>query len=206
MKLYYIWDAYCGWCFGFKEALKPFVANHPEIDLEILSGGLFDQGNPLSAYPHIPGANKQIAQLFHVEFGPAYEELLRDGKLILNSYHAASGFGTLKAFLPKEKWLDAAEKLQMAFYHDGKSFSEIETYEEIASEFSIQNSTFSKSLQEALGSDNGIHADYELVRSFGVSSYPTLILEKDGKFYDLRAGAMTADELENNFKTISALA
>lgn len=206
MKLYYIWDAYCGWCFGFKEALKPFVANHPELELEILSGGLFDQGNPISAYPHIPGANKQIAGLFGVEFGPAYEELLADGKLILNSYHAASGFGILKAFLPVEKWLEASEKMQIAFYQYGKSLSEISTYEEIANEFGIQSPTFSMKLQEVLSSDNGIHDDYELVRSFGISSYPTLIIEKEGKFYDLRAGAMTADALEKNFQSILHLA
>lgn len=103
MKLYYIWDAYCRWCYGFKEPLKAFVAKHPELDISILSGGLFDQGNPISAYPHIPVANQQIANLFQVTFGSDYQDLLEEGSFIANSYHAAAGFGVLKVHLPSDK-------------------------------------------------------------------------------------------------------
>lgn len=147
MKLYYIWDAYCGWCYGFKEALKLFVNNHSELEMEIISGGLFDQGNPISAYPHIPGANQQIAKLFNVDFGPGYEKVLADGSLVMSSYHAAAGFGTLKDNLPKQKWLQAADLLQNAFYQEGQSLSAPETYEKIAEQLQIAGPAFSQKLQ-----------------------------------------------------------
>lgn len=92
MKLYYIWDAYCGWCHGFGRVLVTFVNQHPELELVVLSGGLFDAGRRIGDYPHILSANQQINQIYGVIFGPAYQELLAQGDLVMNSLHAAAGF------------------------------------------------------------------------------------------------------------------
>jgi putative protein-disulfide isomerase len=46
-RLIYVWDAYCGWCYGFSKSLRAFYKNHPDIPLEVISGGLF-QGDQLS--------------------------------------------------------------------------------------------------------------------------------------------------------------
>ena len=47
MKVYYIFDSYCGWCYGFETILKPFVEAHPELEVTALSGGLFTQTSHL---------------------------------------------------------------------------------------------------------------------------------------------------------------
>ena len=38
MKVYYIFDSYCGWCYGFETILKPFIEAHPELEVTALSG------------------------------------------------------------------------------------------------------------------------------------------------------------------------
>jgi len=41
MKILYFWDAYCGWCYGFDKLFTKFYENHTDIEIEIISGGLF---------------------------------------------------------------------------------------------------------------------------------------------------------------------
>lgn len=199
MKLYYIWDAYCGWCYGFKAILEPFVANHPELEVVVLSGGLFDKGNSIGQYPHIPNANKNIAEIYGVTFGSAYQNLLEEGTHVLNSYHAAIGYSLLREKLPQTKWIALASKVQKAFYQKGQSLSDIQTYVSIAKQFDIYTDELLLNLQESLQKTYDNHDDFKFVRQLGVQSYPTLLLEHHNTFYDLRHKAMTIQELENNF-------
>ena len=64
MKLYYIFDTYCGWCYGFESVLRPFVKAHPELEVEVISGGLFGEGKPLSAYSYMPLVNQKITGVY----------------------------------------------------------------------------------------------------------------------------------------------
>ncbi len=41
MKLVYVFDAYCGWSYGFAPTLAELVRRHPDLDVEVVSGGLF---------------------------------------------------------------------------------------------------------------------------------------------------------------------
>ena len=66
IRLTYVFDAYCGWCYGFAPALHEFAdANADRIDLQVLSGGLFTgpKAQSIGAFPHIPGATARIMQM-----------------------------------------------------------------------------------------------------------------------------------------------
>ena len=41
MKILYFWDAYCGWCYGFNKIFTKFYEKHSDVEIEIISGGLF---------------------------------------------------------------------------------------------------------------------------------------------------------------------
>lgn len=41
LSFIYVWDAYCGWCYGFSNSIRTLHENHPEISLTLVSGGLF---------------------------------------------------------------------------------------------------------------------------------------------------------------------
>lgn len=204
VKLYFFWDAYCGWCHGFKAILTPFMAQHPDLELDIISGGLFDQGNPISAYPHIPQANAQIEQLYGVTFGDAYQKVLTQGDYVMNSYHVATGFGILRDLLPQSQRLQLASDLQNAWYHDGKSLSDVSTYQDLARHYHLNVASVTDKITTAFESDSGVHPDYLIARQFGVQSYPTLVLELDGHYYDLRGNATTTAELLDNFARLTA--
>jgi putative protein-disulfide isomerase len=85
IRLTYAFDAYCGWCHGFDPALHEFAAtNADRIELRVLSGGLFtgSRALPMSAYPHIPGANERVTELTGVTFGDGYRAAPADGTLV----------------------------------------------------------------------------------------------------------------------------
>ncbi|XES00928.1 hypothetical protein HEP87_41040 [Streptomyces sp. S1D4-11] len=114
IRLTYAFDAYCGWCYGFGPALhESATANADRIELRVLSGGLFtgSRALPVSAYPHIPGANERITQLTGVTFGDGYRAALADGNVVMDSADAATGLVALRR-QPGVNALDAAAAMQ----------------------------------------------------------------------------------------------
>ena len=65
---------------GLKQFLNRLLEAHPELEVTALSGGLFMDGHPLSAFPYMSDTNRRIADMFGVEFGKPYLNLLEDGK------------------------------------------------------------------------------------------------------------------------------
>ncbi|PRD47717.1 DsbA family protein [Sphingobacterium haloxyli] len=201
LKLIYIWDAYCGWCYGFSTGLNEFHKMHPELPITVLSGGLFvgDRKRPISDYPHIPGANQRIEQLSGVKFGDAYQELLEKGNFVLDSEAAAKGFAALEHF-SSEKAYELAAAMQKAFYSEGKSLSEEATFREIADAFGLDADEVIKRFKSDEAGRDSLKA-FHTVHNLGVNSYPTLLLQKGEKLIKIGGGAMSAEKLEENFRT-----
>lgn len=202
LALIYVWDAYCGWCYGFSNSLQAFQENHPELPLTVLSGGLFvgDRKQPISAYPHIPEANKRISQLTGVEFGTPYQTLLEEGSFVLDSEMAAIGFSALRSFAP-ERALYFASSMQRAFYYNGKSLSDLETYKEIADKQNIDSEAVLKRIKD-MNSAKDVHEEFSKVHLLGVHSYPTLLLQKGNELIGLGGGVMTPEKLEARLDSI----
>jgi hypothetical protein len=87
------------WCHGFDPALHEFAAtNADRIELRVLSGGLFtgSRALPMSAHPHIPGANERVTELTGVTFGDGHRAAPADGTVVMDSADAATGLVTLR--------------------------------------------------------------------------------------------------------------
>ena len=201
MKVYYIFDSYCGWCYGFETILKPFIEAHPELEVTALSGGLFMDGHSLSAFPYMSDTNKRIADMFGVEFGKPYLNLLETGSMVPDSNDAAIGFGVLRSFLPKGEHVNLASKMHEAFYLDGKSLSDVETIGSIAKSYDLPADKITEEFIR-ISEEGKYHPDFYEARKIGVTSFPTLFLEINGKHYDLKGSAITLNDLEENLNII----
>lgn len=181
LALTYVFDAYCGWCFGFSPAFTEFVRNHrDEIVLEVISGGLFTgaQVQPMSAMPYIGPANARIATLTGARFGAGYDALAEADDFAMNSLDAARGFAALRSQAP-DRALEIASALQVAFYRNGLSLSEPGTYRAIAAELGLDGelavSAYGEAATTAVAED-----DFRRARSLGVSSFPTVLVHLPG--------------------------
>src|SRR6476469_3428321 len=93
-RVVYVFDAYCGWCYGFDPAMLAFWdANRERVAFDVVSGGLFTGARrpALGSLGFIREANERVARLTGVAFGPAFDALLDDGRLVLDSEGAAAG-------------------------------------------------------------------------------------------------------------------
>ncbi|MFD4502993.1 DsbA family protein [Streptomyces sp. NPDC058457] len=196
IRLTYAFDAYCGWCYGFGPALHEFAAvNADRIELRVLSGGLFTGARalPVSAYPHIPGANERIAQLTGVTFGDGYRAALADGNVVMDSADAATGLVALRS-QPGANALEAAAAMQRAWYRDGRSLSAPGAYRELAAELNLDAEAVAAAFASPAARAEA-EADVLEARRLGVDAYPTLLLHTAHGTDRLGGPATSADAL-----------
>lgn len=203
-SLVYISDAYCGWCYGFSESIYTFYKKHPEIDIEVISGGLFvgDHSLPINQYPHIAQANERIAQMTGAVFGKKYQELLKNGTFVLDSQDAAVGMAALKA-VDNTRSVEYIHAMQEAFYKDAKSLSEDNTFIEIAKNLGLDTNLVQENLNDE-ASLKSAYNDFLNTQKLGVEGFPTLLFKQEDKYMYLGGANLTPQDIELKINQILA--
>lgn len=184
----YVTDAYCGWCFGFSPQLQDFEArNRRRVPFKAISGGLFvgPRVGPIGAYPHIPEANARIARLTGVHFGERYDELVREGRFVMNSEDAAAGLAALRA-QDAGRSIRFAHLLQHAFYVEGRSLSDPQTIGRIAEAEGLDAAGVCRMLADG-SAHVAAQADFAMARELGATTYPTLLFVDGDQVHRLPA-------------------
>ncbi|WP_086668416.1 DsbA family protein [Lentzea kentuckyensis] len=192
MKLVYVFDAYCGWSHAFSGTLETVIARHPELPVEVVSGGLFTGARrvPIREYGFIKGANAQITERTGATFGEAFDVLLADGSFVMDSEAAARGLIALRQAAP-DRAAELAVAMQQAYFHDGLSLSNAKTYRVIADAFGLDSDAVVSAFKNAVPD-----TDFSRAAQLGVSSFPTLIALQGTKAFVLARGHATADEID----------
>jgi len=203
MKLIYVFDAYCGWSHGFSPTLREVTSRHPELAVEVVSGGLFTGSRrvPIREFGYVQGANATIAELTGVEFGEAYEKLIADGSFVMDSEAAARGLAALRQAAP-ERAAELAMALQHAFYVDVLSLSDPETYRKLAEQAGL--GAADAAAFGSPGTRTAAEADFARAAGLGVDGFPTLLAVDGGRTTALARGRATADDVERRLAAFSA--
>ncbi|MCW8379631.1 DsbA family protein [Streptomyces justiciae] len=202
MKLVYVFDAYCGWSHGFSGTLREVVSRHPELPVEVVSGGLFTGSRrvPIREFGYVQGANAKIAELTGAEFGPAYDRLIADGSFVMDSEAAARGVAALRQAAP-DRAAELAIALQQAFYVDGLSLSDPATYRTVAEAAGLDAAAVVAAF-DAPAADDAAEADFRRSAELGVTGFPTL-LGFDGDLVTVLAhGHATADDVDRRLASV----
>ncbi|GGU51212.1 DsbA family protein [Lentzea flava] len=192
MKLVYVFDAYCGWSHAFSGTLEQVIARHPDLPVEVVSGGLFtgQRRVPIREYGFIKAANVQVTAQTGAWFGEAFNAVLDEGTFVMDSGDAARGLIALRQAAP-EKAAELAIAMQKAYFHDGLSLSDAKTYRKIADDFGLDSDAVVGAFKTAVPD-----ADFQLAARLGVSSFPTLIAVKGSNAYALARGHATVEQVE----------
>ncbi len=190
MELVYVFDAYCGWSYGFAPTMTELARRHPELPVRVVSGGLFTGARrlPISEFGYVQGANAKITELTGVPFGEAYDRLIADGTFVMDSEAAARGMAALASVAPSRA-VELAQVLQEAFYVDGLSLSLASTYRVVASRAGLDPDVVVAEFSSAV-------ADFREARGLGVSGFPTLLGVRDGVAHTLAVGHATVADVE----------
>ncbi|GAB2519777.1 DsbA family protein [Nocardiopsis aegyptia] len=204
MQLVYVFDAYCGWSYGFNGTLKEITRRHPDLPVEVVSGGLFtgERRPPLGQLDFIPSANARVTELTGAEFGEGFDRLFTEGSFVLDSERAARGVAALRQAAP-ERAAELAAALQRAFYVDGRDLGDSETYRVVAEESGLDADAVVAAFQSP-ESEAAAESDFRRAAELGVSSYPTLIAVGDGRATLLARGHASADEVDARLTALRA--
>ncbi|MER5488769.1 DsbA family protein [Streptomyces sp. NPDC002812] len=196
MKLVYVFDAYCGWSYGFAPTMAEVTLRHPELPVEVVSGGLFTgpRAVPIREFGYVQGANAKISELTGVVFGAGYERLITDGSFVMDSLDAARGMAVLRQAAP-ERAVELAMATQAAFYQDGLSLSDPDTFTRIATAAGLDPVEAGAALT-APAARRAAEADFRRAAALGAKAYPALLAQDGDRTEVLAVGHAHPDMID----------
>ncbi|MEV0224063.1 DsbA family protein [Streptomyces sp. NPDC050704] len=204
MKLVHVFDAYCGWSYGFVPTLTELVRRRPDLEVEVVSGGLFTGSRrvPVREFGYVQGANAKISELTGVEFGAGYARLIADGSFVMDSAAAARGVTALRQTAP-DRVVELTAALQQAFYVAGLSLSDPATYQTVAAAAGLDADAVAGAFT-APDSAAAAKADFARAATLGVDGFPTLLAVEGDRTVAVAVGHATAGQIDGRLKALAA--
>lgn len=208
LKLIYVYDALCGWCFGFSPVMSAFAEKYQsEIEVQVVSGGMIrgERIGPIGEVAaYIKDAYKTVENSTGVSFGKAFlEDVLEEGSTIFTSIPASIALSVFKTLKP-EASLDYAGDLQKAIYVDGIPPQDLKAYGKIAASYGLDQAEFVKMMGQDTF-ESMAEEDFALAQQMGVNGFPTIILHNGEKAVMMARGYLPMDRLEGNYSQAKAV-
>ena len=191
--LFYCYDAYCGWCYGFSPVMTQIANQYPDLQIEVLSGGMILPEEPVhisATAGYIQSAYKTVEEYSGVSFGPDYLWHINNPDLsdwYPNSEKPAIALCILKEIYP-EKQVAFAADLQNALHFEGRDLTDDEAYKHLLEKYSIQPELFYERLKAEEYKEKANY-EFALVKQLQVTGYPCVLLqESETKFHLLARG------------------
>lgn len=204
-EIIYVYDALCGWCYGFSPVMQKLHEKyHDQFMFTVLSGGMITGSrigsiNEKAAY--IRNAYKVVEDRTGVKFGKAFvEDVLAPGTMILSSELPSLAMTYFKTQLP-DKQIQFAHALQNAIYYDGKDLNQLRTYEDLAATFDLDGKSFVKKIT----SEPNIHAtneEFKRVAQYGINGFPTVIYNDGKNLYAIARGYTSYEDVAETLEDI----
>ena len=206
--IYYCYDAYCGWCYGFSPVMKKIAeAYKDEFEIEVLSGGMLigEQVQPISKIaPYIQSAYKRVEELAGIKFGEDFLWHINNPEQSdwrMNSEKPAIALCIFKEYYPFRQ-LEFASDLQYALNYEGRDLDDNEAYRHLLEKYSIQPEAFYEKLQSDEYKEQAYY-EFELCKQLQVSGFPALLVQlNESKFYLLARGYTAYEELQERIENI----
>lgn len=178
--LYYGHDPMCSWCWGFRPAWQALQEQLPNpVRVQRLLGGLApDNDAPMeeSLRRHLQGTWQRIQERIPgTEFNFDFWEVCRPRR---STYPACRA--VIAARQQGAEWEETMIlAIQQAYYLQARNPSRQATLIEIAQAIGLKGPRFHKALSAA-STDAELTREIETCRSYGLTSFPSLVLDVGG--------------------------
>ena len=206
--VYYCYDAYCGWCYGFSPVMQQFWQRHQhQLAFEVLSGGMILPEKPVhisATAPYILSAYQQVEALAGVQFGADYLWHLQNPELTdwyPHSLKPAIALSIIKQQQPHQA-VPFAAQLQQALFAEGRDLTDDEAYRHLLPRYQVDADYFMQALHSPQ-MEEAARYDFALCKQLQVQGYPTVLLQvADTKFYLMAHGYTPLQDLEKRLAHI----
>lgn len=193
--LFYCYDAYCGWCYGFSAVMKKLVEHYPGIQVEVLSGGMILPEKPVpiaATAAYIQKAYPTVEEYTGIRFGPDYLWHINNPELsdwFPHSEKPAIALCIFKEYYPDKQVAFAAD-LQYALHFEGRDLTDDEAYRHLLEKYSIQPEAFYEKLASEEYKEQAYY-EFQLCKQLQVTGYPCLLLQNSETRFTLLARGYT---------------
>lgn len=212
--IYYCYDAYCGWCYGFSPVMKKVAEEYKnKFAFEVLSGGMIPSDNPrpiAATAKYIASAYQRVEEMAGVKFGEDYLWHIfnpTESDWFPHSEKAAIALCIFKEIYPEQQVAFASD-LQHALHYEGRDLTDNEAYRHLLEQYEINADDFYTKLESEEYKEKAYY-EFSLCRQLQVTAFPAVLIQvADTKFYLLAKGYTTYDDvkarIENILKEINA--
>lgn len=202
--IYYCYDAYCGWCYGFSPVINKLAREHSEIiEIEVLSGGMILPRSPLSisvTSPYIQKEYTAVEERTGIKFGEDYLwHIFNPDKSdwFPNSEKPAIALCIFKEYYPNRQ-AEFASDLQYSLHYEGRDLCDDEAYRHLVEKYALPEAAFYRRLRSEEYKEKAYY-EFALVKQLQVTGFPTVLLQaNENKFYLLARGYTDYDSLLKN--------
>ena len=208
--LFYCYDAYCGWCYGFSNIIIQIADEFSnQLQFEVLSGGMILPEKPVHigiTTNYIKEAYKNVEQLSGVKFGADYLWHINnpdESDWYPNSEKPAIALCIFKEFYP-ERQVEFASDLQYALHFEGRDLTDDAAYTHLLEKYSIQPETFYEKLKSEEFKEQAYY-EFQLCKQLRVTSFPSVLVQtSDSKFYLVARGYTSFEDMKSRLKNLLA--
>lgn len=208
--VYYCYDAYCGWCYGFSPVIKKIATKFKDkLSFEVLSGGMIPKENarPISAIAgYISEAYHQVEETTGIKFGEDYLWHIfnpEKSDWYQHSEKSAIALCIVKEIQPEQQVAFAAD-LQYALHYEGRDLTDDEAYRHLLEKYVIPEKEFYTKLNSEEYKEKA-HYEFALCKQLQATSFPQVLMQvADQKFYLLAKGFTDYETLKKRIQTVLA--
>ena len=202
--IYYCYDAYCGWCYGFSPVINKLVSEQGDkLEIEVLSGGMILPATPRHisvTAGYIKNAYRDVEELSGVKFGEDFLwHIFNPDKSdwYPNSEKPAIALCIFKEYFPAMQ-VAIATDIQNALHYEGRDLCDDEAYRHLLVKYNLPEDEFYSKLRSGKYKEQA-HYEFALVKQLRVTGFPTLLLQaSESKFYLLASGYTNYQTLIKN--------
>ena len=208
MTIYYCYDAYCGWCYGFSPVIRRIFEEYRHIlAFETLSGGMIlpEEPQPIGVMAgYIQKAYKVVEERTGIRFGEDWLWHIfhpDESDWFPNSEKPAIAMCIFKEYYPDETILFAGE-LQYALHIEGRDLTDDEAYRHLLEKYKIPATEFFGKLQDPAYKEKAYY-EFAMLRQLKVTGFPTVFLQvSESKFYLVARGYTDYETLKKGIDQV----
>ena len=206
--IYYCYDAYCGWCYGFSPVIKQIAEEYKDnLSFEVLSGGMIPAENPqpvAATAGYISKAYKTVEEMTGIQFGPDYLWHINnpdESDWFPHSEKAAISLCIFKEMYPEQQVAFAAD-LQYALHFEGRDLTDNEAYRHLLEKYSMDADYFYTKLKSEEYKEKALY-EFALCKQLQVTGFPTVLLQAgETKFYLVARGYTSYENIKARIDNI----
>ncbi|WP_143310382.1 DsbA family protein [Chitinophaga vietnamensis] len=204
MKLIYVYDPLCGWCYGFTPVIQQLqAAQGNNMTFEILTGGMITGSNrhPFSTMEaYIQKAHTSVEEMTGVKFGAAFLHKLLPSQELMDSEKPGIALTVFKGYQP-DNAINFTHDMQVAMNYDGISLNHDDTYRTLISKYHLPEDEFISRLHDEHYRYE-TQQEFQLVQNWGITGFPAAILDTGKQLYLCARGYTPLERLQQTIDNI----